>query len=182
MTLLEEKERLRQKMLRLRAAHKPMAKSRRDRWLRHQLAQMIHDRAYQTIHAYLPMPGEIDLQPLLRALVAAGKTVVCPRVLPQGRLEQRVLQSMEEVESGPKGTRHPAGANLHSGKYDLIIVPGLAFEREGTRLGYGGGYYDTFLADEQEAHKIAPCYFFQIRPQIPRQDHDVKVDELLCAP
>ena len=77
----------------------------------------------------------------------------------------------EPVADGPVGDDPTA----------LVLMPGLAFTKKGDRMGYGGGYYDKFLAREPEHPTVALCYQFQMVEELPTQDHDIPVDLVLWA-
>ena len=78
-------------------------------------------------------------------------------------------------------TEYPGGENEFSGTIDVIIVPGLAFDHEGGRLGYGGGYYDHFLSANPDALKVGVAYDFQLIDYVPTQCHDVRIDKVIVG-
>ena len=90
-----------------------------------------------------------------------------------------VLNSLDDLEKGVFGTKHPTGENEFDGEYDLIIVPGLSFDRNNYRLGYGGGYYDNFMVNYPAAKKIGIFYPFQEIENVPSETHDMMLDEIL---
>lgn len=168
-------------MLAQRAALDPRQKKAWDQAICDMLWNMLSDREWVIIHCYLPMGTEVDIVPLIRRMLAAGLTVVTPKTLPDRKLQHLVLRSLDELEWGVFGTSHPAEARTFSGTYDLILVPGLAFDKANYRLGYGGGYYDTFLAQHPGAHTVGVGYPFQLVGQVPVEEHDVALDQVLCA-
>ena len=109
-----------------------------------------------------------------------GIKIVVPKVVRKPFLEHLVLNNLQELESGPLGTRHPKNAEPYTGAFDLIIVPGLAFDRHGYRIGYGGAFYDHFLVNFPKSFKLSVCYPFQLLPELPRAPHDIPVDQILC--
>ncbi len=180
MSVKEEKSALRQKMLAARAQIKASQKASYDASICHALQKIIEQHDYKRVHAYIPMAHEIDIAPLLQHLLHNNISVVCPKTLPKRALENRILQSLHDLETGIKGTQHPANAALYEGHYDLIIVPGLAFDLQNYRLGYGGGYYDNFLMAHPQAHKIGIFYPFQLVAAVPREAHDVCLDSIIA--
>lgn len=176
----ELKEKLRKEMLGKRAKLDPDFKKSYDAQICSALNKLRIERNFRTIHCYLPMGSEIDILPFIENLIAAGLRVVCPKTLAKGKLENRVLDSVDNLESGPMGTKHPANIEFYSGKYDMIIVPGLAFNEKKYRLGYGGGYYDRFLSEHEEAFRIGIFYPFQEVLDLPIEAHDCRLDEILC--
>lgn len=177
--VIEHKNRLRKKMLAIRARLKPSLKKEYDLWICQQLEQFIEEKRYKTIHAYLPMGKEIDITPLLENLLAKNITVVTPKTLPKRKLENRILTSFTDIEKGVFGTTHPANPEKYTGTFDLIIIPGLAFDNNNYRLGYGGGYYDNFLINHPEAYKLGIFYPEQKVEQVPTEAHDIQLDEIL---
>jgi len=181
MTITEEKKQFRQRMLQQRAKLEPSAKEAHDQFICGQLEQLILEKGCGVVHAYIPMGQEIDIAPLLNRLLDQGITVVCPKALPHRILENRVLTSLNDLESGVMGTQHPAAPEPYAGTYDLIIVPGLAFDARNYRLGYGGGYYDSFVVQHPEALKVGICYPFQQVAAVPTEPHDLVLDSLLVG-
>lgn len=178
-SLLKQKKQLRKEMLVKRAEIKDSFKQAYDLWICSQLEKLIEAKNYKTIHAYLPMGKEIDITPLLKNLLTKNITVIAPKTLPKRKLENRILTSLSAIEKGVFGTTHPANPKEYTGKIDLIIVPGLAFDSENYRLGYGGGYYDNFLINHPEAYKIGIFYPNQKVESVPTEAHDICLDEIL---
>jgi 5-formyltetrahydrofolate cyclo-ligase len=166
-------------MLLKRAKLVKPAKKKYDEWICNSLWNSIKKHNFKKVHCYLPMGTEIDIKPLINKMLQAKITVVTPKTLPKRRLQNLVLSSLNDLEKGVFGTSYPANATAFIGTYDLIIVPGLAFNRSNYRLGYGGGYYDNFMAQHPTSKKIGICYPFQIIEEIPLELHDLKIDDVL---
>ena len=106
----------------------------------------------QVVAGFWPLPGEIDLRPLLHALVERGNPVCLPQTPPRGQaLVFRQWAPGATLAPGRFGTTHPDGPVAVP---DIVLVPLLAFDRSGARLGYGGGYYDRTLAALPDAVAI----------------------------
>jgi len=179
MSLKEAKTELRKAMMLERDSLEPEVKAKMDEALTSKIIAFIKERSIKVVHSYISMGSEINLLPLLQFLLQEGITVVTPRSLPKRKLENLVLRSLNELEEGIYGTQHPSGNNVYDGAYDLIIVPGLAFDVQGFRLGYGAGYYDIFLAEQKDAIKVGLCYPFQMVEKVPVEEHDVRVDVVM---
>lgn len=177
-TILTEKNRVRKKILQLRGLISLKDKKRWDEKICRILLEIIDQRKPKVVHTFLPMEDEINLYPVIKTLLKKSLTVVTPRPLPKRQMEALVLNSLYELEEGVYGTRHPANSREFNGNYDLIIVPGLAFDHNLNRLGYGGAYYDTFLQD-QHSLKIGICYPFQMIENVPVEPHDQCVDHVI---
>jgi len=179
MSLSYIKAALRRVMLAERDLMEAELKKKSDEALLAKISEILKSRNATTVHTYLPMGSEIDLRPLINSLLKDGITVVAPRSLQKPKLQHLVLQSLQQLDAGPFGTSHPAQSSEYTGSYDVIIVPGLAFDQSGYRLGYGAGYYDHFLAEHPKAFKIGLCYPFQVIEKVPVETHDIKVDHVI---
>ncbi|MFK7933981.1 MAG: 5-formyltetrahydrofolate cyclo-ligase [Saprospiraceae bacterium] len=146
-----------------------------------QLFKLIEKENCRVVHTYLPVRSEINLFPLIEQLLKEKITVVCPKTLKNRQLEHLELYDLNNLETGLFKTQHPAEGKIYQGKYDLIIVPGLAFTTEGYRLGYGGGYYDTFLKDHPNALKIGAAYPFQLVEKLPVEEHDIQLNIIITT-
>lgn len=173
------KDALRSNMKEQRSAMAPDIKSKWDADICDQLVELVRDRDSHSVHCYLPMDGEVDIRPFIEYLLSVEAIVVCPKTLRNRQLEHYRLFDLHRVEAGLFGTSHPVGDEAYTGDFDLIIVPGLAFDREGYRLGYGGGYYDTFLAKHPKAYTVGVAYPFQLVDQVPTEPHDARLDQIL---
>lgn len=122
------------------------------------------------VAGYWPMRGEIDIRPLLHGLVERGHVVALPEALPGQPLAfRRWYPGMEMVE-GLFGTLHPVGVAVVP---SALLVPLLAFDRAGGRLGYGGGFYDRTLAAFPGVMAIGCAYAAQEVDSVPAGPHDV---------
>lgn len=156
------------------------SKATYDAQIRQSLTDLIQEQNCRSVHLYLPMGSEIDLYPLIQDLLDQKIKIYTPKTLKNRKLEHLELHSLEALEKGLWGTRHPRNSKAYEGTFDLIVVPGLAFDKERNRLGYGGGYYDNFLKDHKKAYKVAAIYPFQVVLQVPTEVHDERVDQVLC--
>lgn len=179
MTIIEKKKKIRKEMSLKRVEMDLHVKAHFDQWICDSLWEVIVEKNYKTVHCYLPMGTEINIQPLIEKMLANRVSVVTPKTLPNSQLQNLVLSSLNELEQGVFGTTHPANAMEYLGSYDLIIVPGLAFDSNRFRLGYGGGYYDNFLLQNPNAYKLGIFYPFQKVKQVPLESHDLQLDDIL---
>lgn len=124
---------------------------------------------------YAAIGSEVDLAELHHALIKKQNvTVVYPRV-EQRHLAFVQVRDMGELEPGTFGIPVPKGERTDLGKQAVVLVPGLAFDQRGYRLGYGGGYYDRFL-ERFEGRRIGVAFDVQIADELPRADYDQPVD------
>ncbi len=130
---------------------------------------------------YMPFRGEVDISPLLDAALAKGVLCALPRC--HGSDTLRLFQISDvstDLEPGRWGIQEPKDyLNEHTvHDFSVIIVPGVAFDRHGCRIGYGAGYYDRLLYGAQ-ALTIAPAFAAQLLPELPHDGHDVPMQVIV---
>jgi 5-formyltetrahydrofolate cyclo-ligase len=179
MEIVAEKKALRNAMKTQREALSLEYKRAYDTWICTALEILITERNCKVVHAYLPMGNEIDISPLIEKLLKNNTTVVVPKIVKNRTLEHLVLTSLDNLEPGVYGTSHPKKGVVFTGDIDLVLVPGLAFDTENYRLGYGGGYYDAFLAEFPTAFTVGLAYPFQQLKTVPKEAHDACLDQVL---
>ena len=131
----------------------------------------------------LPFRSEWNTRPLVESSIARGATVALPRVNLQTRMLElfRVEDPDADVEAGYRGILEPRPSLRRIGVQEVgwVLVPGVAFDASGRRLGYGGGYYDRLLALlAPEVPKIAGAFDAQVVAEIPAAPHDLRVDAI----
>lgn len=132
--------------------------------------------AAATVALYWPMRDEIDPRPLGGALAARGARLVLPVV--RGAAMRFHPFDAEALVPGPFGTSEPAGGGPETVP-DLLLVPLLAFDRAGHRLGYGKGCYDRWLAAHPAAHAVGVAFAAQEVDALPVEPHDVPLAAIL---
>jgi 5-formyltetrahydrofolate cyclo-ligase len=136
-------------------------------------------RASSIVAGYLPIGDEIDPRPLLRRLHAAGHAIALPRIVrSHAPLSFRVWEEGDALEDGPFGTLQP-GEAAPAIVPEVVVLPLLAFDRRGFRLGYGGGYYDRTLAELRSRRAVTAigiAYAAQEVPSVPHDRHDRPLD------
>lgn len=133
--------------------------------------------------AYIPLPDELDVGPLLGRAWAEGKVVTTPRIV-WGRHQLRPIVTrnfQDDVVPTRHGLREPSGTEeIALEAIDLLIVPALGFDRRGHRMGRGGGFYDRFLArPELRALTVGLTFERQILPELPVLSHDQAVQMIV---
>ena len=135
----------------------------------------------KTIYGYLPYNQEVRTVPILEQALRDGKQVAVPKVFGD-TMRFILLPDLSRVAAGYAGIPEPVDDGPEAADpHALVLMPGLAFDREGHRIGYGGGFYDRFLAEEPEHPTVALCYSFQLFPHLDVEAFDVPVDLVLDA-
>lgn len=138
-------------------------------------------RRAKTIYGYLPYNQEVRTVPMLERALRDGKAVAVPKVFGE-EMKFILLRDLNAVEKGYAGIPEPiADGPVATDETALVLMPGLAFDPQGHRIGYGGGFYDKFLARERNHPTLALCYDFQMLPHLETQPHDIPVDFVLWA-
>lgn len=133
----------------------------------------------EAVYTYLSYNQEVCTEPIIRRALLEGKRIAAPRVI-GNEIRFFLLTSLEDAAPGYRGIPEPIDAavpadDLHA----LVLAPGLAFTKDGRRLGYGGGFYDRFFASEPEHFVLALCFDFQIVDSLPVEPHDRLVDAVV---
>jgi 5-formyltetrahydrofolate cyclo-ligase len=143
--------------------------------------------AARTVMFYVDVRTEVRTRDYLSTALAHGKKIVVPWCNDQGELELFWLKGMDDLAIGmykilePKPElRNLADRQVPVGELDLVMVPGVAFTREGARMGHGKGYYDKLLEHARpDAPLVALAFECQLFPEIPTQEHDVFMDKII---
>lgn len=160
-----------------RSSIPPTGKKRLDALIRQRIAESKAFRAAKTVLLYAPLEGEIDLLPLISLCRRQGKAVGFPRCGKERTLTFHLLEDGQKLLKSGNGIPEPSAdaplCQLNS--QTLCILPGLSFNRQGDRLGYGGGYYDRFLA-EFPGVTVGAVYEKLMTEEIPTEPHDRAVE------
>ena len=177
------KKRIRQTVLTRRQALSPSAVEQKSRVIQERVGALSEYISARILHSYVSSKdNEVDTHHLIQEALSQGKRVVVPVTEFAARVLRHVeIQSLEQLRPTRWGLLEPQGDDLQQvdiSDIDLVLVPGLAFDRTGCRIGFGGGFYDRFLA-EVKAPKIGLAYDLQIMDHIPSESCDVKMDKIV---
>lgn len=138
--------------------------------------------AAKSVLLFAPRPDEPDLWPLLNEAIAAGKTVALPAFVPgtNSYTARQIIDPTRDLIAGKFSIREPAAAcvEVPLNRLDLVLVPGVAFDARGGRLGRGQGYYDRLLADVRGT-KCGVAFEEQIVDAVPVGPLDVRLNGIL---
>lgn len=135
-------------------------------------------QAARTIGAYMALRGEPATQVLCQAVLDAGKTLVLPRISSAQTLNLHRVSQLDQLEASTKGILEPRAdtPTVSPASLDILLIPGLAFDQQGHRLGQGGGFYDRLLASlPATTWRLGHAHAFQLLPLLPTEPHDAKV-------
>ncbi len=136
----------------------------------------------RTIGVTISNPPEVDTYQIIRKAWEEGKKMVIPKCIPKGRkMDFRKLDRFDQLESVYFNLLEPIESKttlIEGTDIDLLIVPGLAFDKEGFRLGVGGGYYDRFL-QHYNGNTLSLAFQEQIVNHLPKEAHDIPVSKII---
>ncbi|WP_308227811.1 5-formyltetrahydrofolate cyclo-ligase [uncultured Prevotella sp.] len=133
-----------------------------------------------TVMLYYSLPDEVDTHTLVDSLLMSGKRILLPRVTGEGTMELRRYTGPSDLAQGAYNIMEPTGEVFDNyTDIDLAVIPGVAFDKDGNRMGRGKGYYDRLLPKLANTYKIGICLPFQLVEKIPTDEHDVRMDEVL---
>ncbi len=178
-----DKKKLRELVQNQRNSLPARARQKKSRAIAERLFMNHYYKDSKTLLAYYPFRSEIDTTIIVKKALAEEKKVILPRV-EQKILKLYYVRDLEsQLEIGTYGIMEPDIRKCKPAKLkeiELALVPGLAFDRNLNRLGYGGGFYDRLLGNlNPDVKKIALCFNLQLVPAIPVLEHDIKVDVII---
>ena len=139
----------------------------------------------RTISLYVDFDNEVRTKDMIKDCIDKGKRVVIPFIRSKDRaiILSEVKDIDKELEPSTFGILEPAKGYFRPVPYneiDTVVVPGVAFDAKGGRLGYGGGYYDRLLINvNRKAHLIGLAFEFQILKEVPQQSHDIVLESII---
>ena len=136
----------------------------------------------QSVGITISSPPEVDTFQIIRKAWDEGKQIVIPKCLPKERkMDFRQLERFDQLESVYSGLLEPIESKtnlVELNDIDLLIVPGIAFDSAGFRMGFGGGYYDRFL-QSFKGNTVSLAFSDQIVSNLPKEDHDIPVEKVI---
>ena len=138
-------------------------------------------RQAKTLYGYMPYNQEVRTIPILERAIRDGKRVAVPKVYGD-TMKFIYLDDLTQVANSDMGIPEPiADEPVADDKTALVLMPGLAFDEAGHRIGYGGGFYDKFLTAEPDHPTVALCYDFQMYAHLDTEEFDIPVDMVIWA-
>ncbi len=132
-----------------------------------------------TVLFYMPIRNEVDTVGMIRDCIDHKNVALPVTDTANHRLKISRINRLDDMKVGAYGIPEPkVMSGLSADELDLVIVPGVAFDKRGNRIGYGKGYYDKLL-NNLDIPKVALAYSFQVIGVVPAQEHDMKVDRII---
>lgn len=144
---------------------------------------LLESREYaeaENIFVYVSYNREVITDGIIQESLKDGKSVYVPRINNENVMEfYRIFSMKDDLKPGRFGILEPVGCCLDDSRKGLMIMPGLAFDRDFHRIGYGGGYYDRYLERENCLVKVALAFEFQIIDEVPHDEFDISPDMII---
>ncbi len=177
----ENKIQLRRQFAASRNALPPRVRAEKSRDLIRQLLNQDFYRDARVVFSFLPFRSEVDIRPIFEDGWKKGKVMLMPRIDPdRNEMEAVPITSFDNLKESRMKLLEPAENKVaYQGPIDLVITPGLAFDNQGYRLGYGGGYYDRFFSAHPFNVSVGVAFEVQRVPTLPHSQHDIPVHFLL---
>lgn len=158
-------------------------KKNKDKLIFEKVINSIFFKEANVIFVYVSFKSEVDTYNIIDYALKSNKIVCVPKVINKNEgMKALKINNLEEMIKSNYGILEPldGAEEINAEKIDLALIPGLAFDLLGDRIGYGGGFYDVFLAkDGFLGKKIALCYDFQIIDKLPSEENDIAMDGLI---
>ncbi len=178
----QDKDELRKHFLNTRNFLKPHEKKRWEESLLHKLFAEPAFKEAKRLSCFVSFGSELNTLPIMHECRYEQKKLFVPRVISRTEgMEMVEIEDEDELVPGQYGLSEPAAflEGERTPELDLIIVPGLVFDKNGYRIGYGGGFYDRFLVHYPTVHKIALAYPYQLVDALPHDEDDVPVSNVI---
>lgn len=177
--MMPEKDAIRKSMLDKRWAMADVMRGKAAQIIKKRVLALDPVQDAVRIFCYVSRSPEVDTWELIAEFLDQGKEVYCPRMIPGDRLEAVRIDDLQDLKRSKFGIFEPLTNTdtVPAAELDLALVPGLAFARDGMRLGYGKGYYDRFFSEDgEDIVKVGLAYAFQLLTDLPATPDDIGMD------
>lgn len=175
-----EKAELRARMRRMRRALSGEEQQRAADGVYARVVNLSGYRKADIVMAYVAARGELSLQRVLEDMLNSGRTLALPRCGENGAMDAYRVTDMRQLRQGAYGILEPDESCplVPPEEIDLMLIPGTAFDREGGRIGQGGGYYDRYI-QKTRAVRVGVCHEFALMDRVPTEEHDARMDAVV---
>ncbi len=176
--MIDEKRELRTNFLRMRKALSKESVENKSYRVIKKLQKLVNSQI-STIMFYVPINNEVDLLPFAKEMFQTGRKILFPKLIGKKWIEPYIVNDLyKDFVKGAYNIPEPA-TEVYNGIIDLALIPGIAFGRNGYRIGYGKGYFDRFLNSEKIKKIIGVCYDFQLLVSVPHTEYDYQLDIII---
>jgi 5-formyltetrahydrofolate cyclo-ligase len=181
------KHKIRQEIKKLMEYHSDLEKSEKSDIIKDKLFKEEMFKKAKVVMFYVSLKDEVDTLPMIDEALKAGKRVCVPVILKEemkliaGEIKDR-KQDLEKQHFGIYQPKKDKVKEVPLKDIDLVVVPGIAFDKNDVRLGRGHGYYDRFLSGlPSRTNTIGLCFQFQVLEDLPKHPHDIPVSKTIAA-
>ncbi len=177
---MKEKKSIRARIIGMRDGLSPVEIDKKSYSIAEKLYSDYRLKKAETIFIFTSFGSEVDTHRIIEKLLSTGRSVCIPKIMRKHLMAAVRIGSLEELRPNKFGILEPVeGEKVDPQEIDLIVVPGVAFDRRGYRIGYGGGFYDAFMSKIPGVDKIALAYDLQLIDRIDNEGWDIRVDTLI---
>lgn len=170
----QEKNELRKEIRGLRKAHTDEQIHEMSLAVKERLLKLPEYQKAEVLYAYMDCKHEVETRDVIRAAWAGGKRVAVPKVLGQEMRFYYITSFEKDLEDGSFGIKEPREGELAEEQDALLLMPGVAFDPDRHRVGYGGGFYDRFLERHPKLVTVALAFEFQVKEKVPFEEFDIR--------
>lgn len=181
---METKEQIRKRIIQIRNQMKSEEVTQKSSLIAQKVLMTPEYEEADNILLYADYRHEVMTREIFDDAVLRKKKVFFPKSNDDGTMEFYQVVSVKQLESGYKGIKEPMVDERYLYRFQrsedtLIIVPGVAFDTKGYRVGYGKGFYDRFLQDKRQMTVIGLCFSNQVVEEMPHDEHDIRMDKIV---
>lgn len=169
----QQKNELRKEIRALRKAHTDAEIHTMSLSVKEQVLKLSEYQKAEVLYAYMDCKHEVETRDIIRSAWAEGKRVAVPKVQGQ-EIQFYYITSFEDLEEGSFGIQEPGEGEAAEAEDALLLMPGVAFDPERHRVGYGGGFYDRFLEKHRGLAAVALAFEFQVKEEVPFEEFDIR--------
>ncbi len=178
-----EKQALRKVILERRKQLSAEERREKSKTILENILQKEEYKKAERVFVYISMGAEVETTELIQQAWRGGKTVAVPKTAKGRKMYFLPMTSFEALEKSKFGVYEPIGGEedtLIPQEDDLFLIPGVVFDTKKNRMGYGGGYYDRYFAENREIRKIGLAFQMQVQEEeIPTEETDIPLDEII---
>lgn len=176
---METKKDIRQRLIKQRAQLSAATRQSAGKRIANAVKEHALYQNAEHIYCYVSFREEVETHEFLRFVLQTGRKVAVPKIVAKRTMQFFYIDSFEELEVGCYGILEPSTSRHACAKQALILMPGVAFDRTGGRIGYGGGFYDNYLHRHPDCRSIALAYEMQMINHVPMEQFDVSPEYIM---